>query len=429
MDIKRDPAILRKKKIRQVALLSLAAIVVIVISVAVMRLRPAPPSVPGNTLWCGTVKRGSITREVHGAGTLVPEEIRVITARTSARVEKIVLRPGAQVRPGTVILELSNPDLVQQVHNAEMAWQTARAQLANQEATLNSRRLSQLSSIEDLKSRLAVAQADLDANKELEKQGLVGTLTVKGKQATVDQVTNSLELARKTLEMEAANYDSQIAPAKAAVNQQKSSFDLISEQLADLKVRSTMTGVLQVVSVEEGQNVGGGTALARVADPTRLKAVVRISETQTKDLTIGLQARVDTHSGIVKGHLTRIDPSSTGGTVGVDITIDESMPAGSRPDLSVDGTVELEKLTNILYVESPAFGQENTPISLFRVNLATGAAPTSTCTIGAEAERIPVKLGKRSVQFVEIAEGLREGQQVVLSDMSQYDAYDRIRIN
>jgi HlyD family secretion protein len=394
-----------------------------------MRLRPAPPGVPGNTLWCGTVKRGSITREVHGAGTLVPEEIRIITARTSARVEKIVLRPGAHVQPGTVILELTNPDLLQQTRTAEMAWQTAKAQLANQEVTLNGRKLTQQSNVEDLKSRLAVAQADLDANRELLKQGLVGELTVKGKQATVDQVSNSLKLAEKQLAIDIETYDSQIAPARAAVNQAKSNYDLVAEQLADLKVKSTMTGVLQLVSVEEGQSVGGGTALARVADPTRLKANVRISETQTRDLSIGLAARVDTHSGIVKGHLTRIDPSSTGGTVGVDISLDEALPAGSRPDLSVDGTVELEKLNNILYVESPAFGQENTPISLFRVNLATGAAPTSTCTIGAEAERIPVKLGKRSVQFVEIAEGLREGQQVVLSDMSQYDAYDRIRIN
>lgn len=429
MDVKRDPAILRKKKIRQGAFLGLAAIVVIGISVAVMRLKPAAPGVPGNTLWCGTVKRGNITREVHGAGTLVPEEIRWITARTAGKVEKLVLRPGAQVKPGTVIMELSNPDLLQQVHSAEMAWQTAKAQLANQEATLNSRRLGQLSTVEDLKSRLAVAQADLDANKELEKQGIVSPLTIKSKQATVDQVGISLELAKKTLAIDIDSAESQIAPQKAAVNQQKSNFDLMSEQLAALTVRSTMTGVLQVIGVQEGQSVGGGTNLARVADPTRLMAKVRISETQMRDLTIGLLARVDTHSGIVKGQVTRIDPASEGGTVGVDISLNEALPVGARPDLSVDGTVELEKLVDVLYVESPAFGQENTATSLFKVNLTTGVTASSTCTVGTEAGRTKVMLGKRSVQFVQITEGLREGEQVVLSDMSQYDGYDRIRIN
>jgi HlyD family secretion protein len=419
MDVKRDPAILRRKRIRQGVLLAVLAIAVAVVSVAVSRLEPAAPSIAdsAHTLYEGTVKRGPMVREVRGAGTLVPEDIRWIPATTGGRVERIILHPGATVTPGTVILELSNPDLQQSVKSAELDWKTSAAQLANERASLASAHLQQQANVVDAESNYNVALSDLEANKNLAEQGLVAELTVKQKQATVDQAKNRLELMKKQLASGSENEASQLAPFEAAVNQKKSEFDRLSRQLDDLKVKSTMTGLLQLVSVEGGQQVGPGANLARVSDPSRLKAEIRISETQTRDLKPGQQADVDTRNGHVPGHVTRIDPASQGGTVGVDVSLDGPLPAGARPDLSVDGTIELERLQNVLFVESPAFGQENSSISLFKV-----------LPIG-EAERVTVKLGRRSVQYVEVLDGLKEGDRVILSDMSQYDGFNRVRLN
>jgi HlyD family secretion protein len=419
MDVQRDPAILRRRKIRRTILLALAAVAVIVISVAVSRLKPAAPTISNadSTLWFGTVRRGEFNREVRGAGTLIPEEIRWIPATTSGRVETIVLRPGAEVKPGTVILELSNPDLQQSVKAADLDWKTAVAQLANQKATLATTHLQLQMAVSNAQSDYAVAQSELDSNKKLEAEGLVAEFTIRQKEAAVARAKNTLELAEQQLKSATDNESLQLAPNEAAVNQRKAEFDRLQQQLEDLRVKSTMSGQLQLVSVEVGQQVGPGTNLARVSDPSRLKAVVRISETQTRDLAIGLKTDIDTRNGHVPGHVSRIDPASEGGTVGVDVTLDGPLPAGARPDLSVDGTIELERLQNVLFVESPAFGQENSTISLFKV------LPNR------EAERVPVKLGRRSVQFVEVVDGLREGDKVILSDMAQYDQFNRVRLD
>jgi HlyD family secretion protein len=389
------------------------------LTVAVSRLEPASPTVADSdsVLYFGTVKRGPFTREVRGAGTLVPEEIRWIPSTTSGRVERIVLHPGASVQPGTVILELSNPDLQQSVRSAELDWKTALANLANQKASLTNARLTQEANVVDFESAYEVAQADLQMNQTLAEGGLVSRSIIQQKQAAVNQAKNRLELARKTLASAIETAASQLAPAEAAANQAKAEFDRLSRQLEDLRVKSNMTGQLQLISVEVGQQVAPGTNLARVSDPTRLKAVVRISETQTPDLAIGQLADIDTRNGHVKGRVSRIDPASSQGTVGVDVTLEGPLPAGARPDLGIDGTIELERLTNVLFVESPAFGQENSTISLFKV------LPTR------EAVRTPVKIGRRSVQFVEVIDGLREGDRVVLSDMSQYDGFDKVRLN
>jgi HlyD family secretion protein len=428
MDVKRDPKILRMKKIRRAIIGGLAIIAVIVISVAVAQLKPAAPGVSATTLWFGTVKRGPMVREVHGAGTLVPEEIRWIPATTSGRVENIILRPGAIVKPGTVILELSNPDLKSQATNAELQWKSAEAQLVNLRVTMSSTKLNLQSAVADAESQLKVSEADLEANKQLAAQGLVADLTVKQKQATVDQGRNRLEVAQKTLASAMANETSQLAPQEAQVNQQKANYEQFQRQLSDLQVKSTMDGVLQVIPVEVGQQVGPGANLARVADPKRLKAEVRISETQTKDLAIGQEADIDTRNGHVKGHVTRIDPSSTNGTVGVDVGLDGPLPAGARPDLSVDGVIELQRLENILYVERPAFGQENQTVGLFKLQSTTGPIMAGQ-EVGHEAVQTSVKLGRASVQFIEVLEGLQEGDRVVLSDMSQYDTFNRIKLN
>ena len=419
MDVQRDPAILKRKKRNRVFAAIGVGIAVVALTVAVSRLEPAAPTVADSesVLYFGTVKRGPFTREVRGAGTLVPDDIRWITATTSGRVERIVLHPGAEVQIGTVILELSNPDLEKSVRNAEMMLKTALANLENQRTTLANARLQQEANIADFESSHKVALADLQMNQSLAEGGLVSKQQLLQKQAVVDQAKNRLELAKKQLASAVETASSQLAPSEAAVNQARAELDAVSRQLGDLRVKSTMAGRLQLVPVEVGASVNAGGQLARVSDPTRLKAVVRISETQTRDLAIGQLADIDTRNGHVPGRVSRIDPASSQGTVGVDVTLEGSLPAGARPDLGIDGTIELERLTNVLYVESPAFGQENSTISLFKV------LPTR------EAVRTPVKIGRRSVQFVEVVEGLAEGDRVVLSDMSQYDSFDRLRLN
>jgi HlyD family secretion protein len=345
----------------------------------------------------------------------VPEEIRWIPAMTAGRVAKIVLRPGAQVEPGTVILELDNPDQRQAAASAEMDWKTAVAQLANQKATLANSQLAQKSTIVEAESSLQLAKTDLDLNKALAEKGLVSAFTIKQKQAAVDQAENRLKLAQQQLDAAVRTEALQLAPYEAAVNQKHADYDRALRQLADLQVKAAMSGRLQIVSVEEGQQVSPGTNLARVSNPLKLKAEVRIPETQTRDVAIGQVADIDTRNGHVPGHVSRIDPASNGGTVGVDVTLDGPLPAGARPDLSIDGTIQLEKLASVLFVESPAISQDSGTISLFR-------------KVGTEAVRTTVKIGRRSVQYVEVVDGLKEGDSVILSDMSQYDAFDRLKL-
>lgn len=419
MDKQRDPAILKRKRQRRLALAIVGGVAIVAVSVAVSRLKPAAPAIANSdsVLWKGTVKRGSMVREVRGSGTLVPEEIRWITSSASGHVEHIVLQPGATVQPGTVILVLSNPDLDQSVRNAELDYQSALATLANQRATLANTRLSQESAVSDAESAMKLAQTDYDMQNNLFQRGLAADIQLKQKAAALEQAANRLNLAKRQLQSTIDTMDSQIAPVEAAANQRKNALDQLHRQVDDLKVKSTMSGRLQLVSVEEGQPVGVGVNLARVSDPSKLKAQIRISETQTKDLAVNQIADVDTRSGHVPGHVTRIDPASSGGTVGVDVELDGPLPPGARPDLSVDGTIQLERLENVLYIQSPAFGQENTAISLFKV------LPTN------EAVRTQVKIGRRSVEYVEVVSGLNEGDKVILSDMSQYDAFDRVRLN
>jgi HlyD family secretion protein len=418
MDQKRDPAILKRKKIKRAIYAALGLVALAGVSIAVSRLKPAAPLVPAGVPWIEPVKRGQMIRNIHGSGTLVPEDIRWITSTTSGRVERLVLRPGAQVRPDSVIVELSNPDLQQSARNAEMAWKSAIAQFDNAKANARTQRLTQENSVKDAESQHNLAVADLEANKQLADQGLVNQLAVKRLQSVVDTAKNRMELAKEQLRIAIENETSNLAPQQAAVNQAKANYDNLQRQLDDLKVKAGMTGVLQVVPVEAGQQVGAGAQVARVANPSTLKAVVRISETQTKDLAIGQRAEVDTRNGTpLKGHVTRVDPSSTGGTVGVDITLEDPLHPGDRPDLSVDGTIELERLTDVIYMSRPAFGQENSSITIFKVT-----------PDGNEAVRTQVKLGKAAVTTIVVADGLRPGDQVILSDMTQYDAYDRVRI-
>jgi HlyD family secretion protein len=355
-------------------------------------------------------------REVHGAGTLKPEDIRIVTSRASGRVERIILRAGATVKPGTPILELTNPDLRTQLNDAKLAWDAAEANLKLAQSGLRTQRAREDSNVATAQSRYNVAVADYTAQKKLQEQGLVSDLVVKRLEATVEQEKNALEMSQKQREATISMEESTLAPATTAARTAKARYETITQQVDDLIVKSPMAGILQEVTLEVGVSVQAGANLGRVSDPTKLKAEVRISETTTRDLAIGQIAKIDTRVGIVRGHVSRIDPASTGGTVGVDVTLDEPLPVGARPDLSVDGTIELQRLENVLYVESPTFGQENATITLFKVQ------PNR------DAIRTPVTLGKRSVQFVEVVKGLEVGDQVVLSDMSQYDGFERVRI-
>ena len=416
VDIKRDPSILKKKRMRQSALAVVGVIGVIMITIGVSRLKPAAPEVERGTVWIDTVKRGPMTRAVRGAGRLVPEEIRWMTARTSGRVERIVLRPGAQVAPGTVIVELSNPQLQQQVMQARLAAQTAQANLTNQRASQRSTLMQQEAGVVRVRSEYQTALAELEANRELAKQGLVGTLRMKQFEAAEAQLKNQLKVEEQRMQIAREGAESQLAPLIAAVNQAVAEYNLRSAELDALKVKSDMTGVVQVVPIEVGAQVGAGAQIARVSNPSRLKAELQIPETQTRDLAIGLPAEIDTRNGIVTGIVSRIDPAAQGGTVGVDVTLQSELPAGARPDLSVDGTIQLEHLPDVIQVGAPAAGSENQTITLFKLD---GQG---------EAHRVQVRLGRRSVSVVEVLEGLQPGDQVILSDMSQYDSNDRVRI-
>jgi len=417
VDIARSPEFKRKKKIRQILYGVAALIVITVISVGVSRLKPAAPSVERSTIWIGTVKRGPMLRQVRGSGTLVPEEIRWIPATTQGRVETILLRPGAQVKPDTVILEMSNPDLQNAVKEAQLAYQSAQAAFVNRKAELQSALLNQQSDVASIKAAAAKAALTLEAQDKLYKDGLVSEIQFKQSKSDKEELENRLKIAENRLKISTEGTESQLAPQEAEVDQKRAAYALRVRQLDDLKVKAGMSGVLQEVPVERGAQVQAGAPLARVADPTTLKAELRIAETQTKDIRVGQYAEVDTRNGKVKGKVIRMDPKSTGGTVGVDVSLEGELPSGARPDLSVDGEITLEKLDNVVYVERPAFGQENSTVGLFKL------------TGDGEAIRANVKLGRTSVNQVEILEGLQPGDQVILSDMSAQDAFDRIRIS
>jgi HlyD family secretion protein len=423
VDIARSPDVIRKKKIRRIIYGAVALIAIILITVGVSRLKPAAPSVDRATVWVDTVKRGQMLRQVRGSGTLVPEDIRWITATTQGRVERIVLRAGAVVEPNTVILELTSPDVEQAHREAQLAYQSALAAYENRKADLQSALLTQESALATIESNYKQALLLLQSNQTLFKDGLVAKLTVEQNQGSVEDLKNRLSVEQKRLEITRAGIKSQLAPQEAEIAQRKAAAELQARRLDDLKVKAGMHGVLQCVcstpttQVERGAQVAPGSNLARVANPENLKAELRIAETQTKDIRIGQYAEVDTRNGRVKGKVSRIDPASSNGTVGVDITLEGPLPAGARPDLSVDGEVRLEELNNIIYVGRPAFGQENSSVSLFKVG------PDG------EAVRTTVKLGRSSVNTIEIVEGLAPGDQVILSDMSTWDEYQRVRLS
>jgi len=415
MDIAR-PSNLRQKRIRRAVYGVVALSLVGLITLGVSKLKPAAPSVERATVWIDTVKRGPMLRDERGIGTLVPEDIRWIPATTVGRVERITIRPGTVVAAGSVILELSNPQLEQELQDAVLKLKAAEASLTNLRVQLQNDTLAQEAVTASIEADYKKAALQVEANQQLATKGLVSDMTLKQAKLDADQLSARLVIAQKQLASHAESMQARLAVQNSEVDQTRAIVGLKQRQVNELQVRAGFAGVLQVVPVEVGQQVAPGTNLARVADPSRLKAELKIAETRAKDITPGLPATIDTRIGVVSGKVVRVDPSVQNGTVTVDIAMDEPLPKGVRPDLSVDGTVQLERLADIVKVGRPAFGQEQTAVGLFKLQ------PNG------EATRVQVKLGRTSVNEVEIVSGLNPGDQVILSDMSAWEAFDRIRL-
>lgn len=417
MDIAR-PNVAKEKRRKRIIYGVIAAVVLVGITVGLSRLKPAAPTVERNLVWIDTVKRGPMVRQVRGLGTLVPEEIRWIAARTQGRVDKIILRPGALVEPGSLILELNNPDVVSNAANAESQLRAAEAQLSSQRISLESQLLAAEATAARAKSNYETTKLRADVQQELFRDGLVSELELKLAQATAADGATSNAIEQKRYAFAQESIKPQLAVQEAEVERLRSLARLRQEELEALKVRASMKGVLSALPVEVGAQVQPGTNIARVADPSKLKAEIRIAETQAKDIAIGQISMIDTRNGVVEGRVARIDPAVQNGTVLVDVTIVNELPRGARPDLSVDGTIELERLDDVIYVGRPAFGQEKSTVGIFKL-----------AAEGSEAVRTQVQLGRSSVNTIEIVQGLQPGDRVILSDMSPWDANDRIRLN
>jgi HlyD family secretion protein len=416
MDVAIAPAVIRRRKLRRAAYVVAALVVAGAASVALARMEPAAPTVERGTLWIDSVKRGPMVRQVRGLGTLVPEDTRWLPATTDGRVERMHLRPGAQVTADTVILELSSPQVEQEALNARLALQSAEAALVSLRVQLQNEVLTQRSVVAAARSDYTQAQLEADANQTLVTQKLLGTLMLKQSLTRAEALKTRYEIEEQRLSTAQESIEARTRVQQAAIDQARAVADLRDSRLAALKVRPGFAGVLQQVGVEVGQQVAPGQNLARVADPSRLKAQIRVSETQARDVEVGQRAEIDTRNGIIAGLVSRKDPAAVNGTVTVDVTLQGELPRGAVPDQSVDGTIELERLENAVTVGRPAFGQEQSTVSLFRID-SEG--------IG---HRVQVRLGRSSVNTIEILSGLNPGDQVVLSDMSAWDATDRVRV-
>jgi len=421
MDIAR-PSNLRRKRIRQAIYAAVVCVVVLAIALGLSRLTPAAPRVERASIWIDTVKQGPMVREVRGIGTLVPEDIRWITATTEATVDRIVTLPSPDVlKPDTVILELRDQKVQQALLDAELELKAVEADLASLRVRLNNELLQQQSDAANIQAMYHKAKIQAEANELLLKDGLISPVITRISQVEASELENRSKIENEKLKIKANSIDAQVNAEQARVSQKEALYNLRKSEADALKVRAGIEGVLQVVPVQVGQRVPSGTNLARVAVPGRLKAELRIPETQARDIEIGQKATIDTRNGEVEGRVARTDPAAQNGTVVVDVRFTQPLPRGARPDLSVDGTVELERLENVLYVGRPAFGQEQASVSLFKVT-------QGTCEVPEEAERTTVKLGRNSVNTVEILGGLNVGDCVILSDMSAWDGRDRVRL-
>ncbi|MBP8961481.1 MAG: efflux RND transporter periplasmic adaptor subunit [Opitutaceae bacterium] len=417
MDIAR-PDLAKKKRRKMTLYVGIGVLVLVIATIAISSLKPAAPAIDRNLVWVDTVKRGPMVRQVRGIGSLVPENIRIVTSRSAGRVDRIVLRAGAPVTPDSIIVELANPDVIQAAEAADSQLQAAEAEFTNLNVRLGSDLLAMESELARAKSEYKTSKLQAEVTEELFKDGLVSGLERRRTQVAAEDAATRHEIAKKRYAFTQESMQLQLAVKQAEVNRQRAQTQLRREECDALKVRAGLTGVLQTMALEVGEQIANGGVLARVADPTSLKAQVRIAETQAKDIVPGQLASIDTRNGIVEGRVARIDPSVQNGTVTVDVALTGTLPKGARPDLSIDGTIELERLPDVIFVGRPAFGQEHSTVGVFKLE-----------SDGDIAHRSPVKFGRASVNTIEVLDGLQPGDRVILSDMSQHDSTDRVRLN
>ena len=413
VDIPRTP----KKKRGPILYASIGGVAVIGVTIALATLKPAAPTVDAATLWPDTVRRGPMVRQVRGPGTLVPEQIQWVVAVTAGRVERILVDPGAQVSDTTTIMVLSNPDVQIQALEAERQVTSAEANLMNLRATLENQRLNQEAALATVRSQYREAMRQAKASEELAKKGLIAGHELQRARDNAEELAARIEIEQKRLNFLAASQEAQLSAQASEINRLRGLAAFRREQLASMVVRAGARGVVTERALEVGQWATPGATLARVVQPGRLKAVLRIPETQAKDLSIGQRAQIDTRNGIIPGRVVRVDPAATNGTVSVDVALEGELPRSARPDLSVDGTIEIERLPNVLYVGRPAYGQAESVVGLFRLE-----------PDGKTAVRTNVRLGRSSVNTIEIVSGLKEGDVVILSDMSAWDSAERVRL-
>jgi HlyD family secretion protein len=387
------------------------------------RLKPAAPPVDMSALWPDTAKRGAMVLEVHGLGTLVPEETMLIPATTDGRVAQILVRPGTPVKADSVVMVLVNPDLIKAEQDAEFALKVAQADYDNLKVTLEKTLLDMKSTAAQVAADYNTSKLEADRDAALAKENLLAGVDAKISAVKAEELGNRNGIEQQRLSINGAAEESQLSAQRVKIDQFRADYELKKSRVDQLKVRAGFDGMLQQLPdplkpVEVGQQVTAGTPLGKVAQPSKLKAELKIAETQVKDITIGLPAVVDTRNGLIDGHVSRIDPSIINGTVTVDVKLEGQLPPGARPDLSVDGTIQIEKLDDVLYVGKPVFGQENATVQIFKID-----------PDGKYAQKVKVTFGRSSVNTIEIKNGLQTGDRVILSDMSQYDAYDRIRLN
>ena len=421
MDIVRDESVKRKKRQKQTLMIVAAVVVVAGATLGVSRLKPALQVVDRNTIWPDTVKRGSMLRQVRGLGSLVPvpEDVRVIPAETDVHVERILVLPGgAPMKPDTIIMELSNPQVEQEALSADLELKSAQAEFHNTRAKIDSDLMSLRSAAATVEADFLNAKREADQNRELKKIGVVSDAVLQASLNKEKELATRKKIEEERIAESTKAIETQLAVQQATIDQKKAMAALRHRQKDALKVRAGIAGVLQEVPVQVGQRLAQGTILAKVVQPDRLQAELKIPETQAKDLIVGQKAEIDTHNGIIQGSVSRIDPAVQAGTVTVDVKLDGPLPKFLRPDLSVDGTITQERLENVLYVGRPAFGQEKSSVGMFKID-----------PDGKTATRVKVDLGRSSVNTIEIVGGLKEGDQVILSDMSRYDTQNQIKLD
>lgn len=418
MDIAR-PDLKRQKRRRQLIALTGGILALAGVTIGVSRLKPAAPEVERGTVWTDTVKRGAMLRQVRGLGSLIPSQefTRQIPAETEATVVRILKLPGSLVKPDTIVAEMSNPQVEQAALDAKLQLKAAEAEYQSLRVRLQSDLMNQKAGAATVTSDYTQAKLQADTDKALFDLGVISGLTYKNSRSKADELSTRNNIEGERLDINEKAIASQLAQQQTKIDQMRALAELKQKQLEDLKVRAGIEGVLVDLPLQVGQHVLPGAMLAKVIQPNHLMAELKVAETQARDVQIGQPALIDTHNGTVAGSVQRVDPAVQNGTVTVDVKITGELPEGARPDLSVDGTIDLERLEDVLYVGRPAFGQENSTISLFKLDRD-----------GREAVRVPVKVGRASVNSIQVLEGLHEGDTVILSDMSRYDNTDRIRL-